>query len=303
MNYDDEDIGEQSATTHLLDEIALYGYRPFDDEPDPRPLPEAPIAGGAIADMFDALVATLQDTRLEPDLEDLLWSLGNIFHRAGERLERQLDDNEVAQRRSVREQDGSEVRSVELERLLREGTSLIERRDAMEFFRDACAEQFKLHTNRPWTPRSGSLVNRKTMTAAMVDARDFIAARKRADQTVLIPEGTRIAITGGADYQDHRRIWAALDKVHGKHPDMVLLHGGTPSGAEHIADCWARNRKVTAIAFKPDWNRHAKAAPFKRNDLLLEQLPAGVLHFPGTGISANLADKARKMGIPVWRFE
>src|SRR3546814_16775708 len=99
--------------------------------------------------MFDALVATLQDTRLEPDLEDLLWALSNIFHRAGERLERLLDDNEVAQRRSVREQEGSEVRSVELERLLREGTSLIESRDAMEFFRDACADQFELHTNRP----------------------------------------------------------------------------------------------------------------------------------------------------------
>src|SRR3546814_13120852 len=105
----DLDIGERSATSHLLDELALYGYRPFDDEPDPRPLPEARIASGAVADMFDALVATLQDTRLEPDLEDLLWELSNIFHRAGERLERLLDDNEVAQRREVRTQGGSEV--------------------------------------------------------------------------------------------------------------------------------------------------------------------------------------------------
>jgi len=24
--------------------------------------------------------------------------------------------------------------------------------------------------------------------------------------------------------------------------------------------------------------------------------------FPGSGISANLADKAKKIGIPVWRF-
>jgi hypothetical protein len=84
---------------------------------------------------------------------------------------------------------------------------------------------------------------------------------------------------------------------------MVLLHGGTPSGTEHIAACWARARKVTAIVFRPGWAKHAKAAPFKRNDVMLEQLPAGVIHFPGTGISANLADKARKAGIPVWKFE
>ena len=303
MTHDDDDNGQPSATAHLLDELALHGYRPFEDEPDPRPLPDARIAAGAIADMCDAMVATLEDTRLEPDLENLLWAIGNIFHRAGERIERQLDDNEQAQRRSVREQDGSEVKSVELETLLREGTSLIERRDAMEYFRDCSADQYRVHIGKPWTPRSGSLVNRKALTASMIDSRDYIAARKRAERQLLVPEGTKIAVTGGADYQDHARIWAALDKVFARYPDMVLLHGGTQGGAEHIADCWARTRKVTAIAFRPDWNRHAKAAPFKRNDRLLEQLPAGVLHFPGTGISANLADKARKMGIKVWRFE
>jgi len=301
MTTDDEE-GALSQTAHLLDEIALYGYRPFDDQPDPRPLPEPRLAAGAIADIFDAMVATLQDTRLEPDLENLLWAFGNVFHRAAERIERQLDDNEVAQRRSVREQDGSEVRSVELERLLREGVTLIERRDAMEFFREAAAEQFKLHMHRAGSPRSGSLVNRKALTAAMVDSREFIAARKRADNQVLIPAGTRIAITGGADYQDHRPIWDALEKVRAKHPDMVLLHGGTPTGAEHIAECWARARRVATIAFRPDWSRYAKAAPFKRNDALLAELPVGVLAFPGTGINANLADKARKMGIPVWSF-
>ena len=64
------------------------------------------------------LIATLRDTRLEPDLDDLLWSTVNVFHRAIDRIERELDDNEQAQKRSQKEQDGSEIRSVELERLL-----------------------------------------------------------------------------------------------------------------------------------------------------------------------------------------
>jgi len=34
---------------------------------------------------------------------------------------------------------------------------------------------------------------------------------------------------------------------------------------------------------------------------MLEALPAGLVAFPGSSISANLADKARKLGIPVWR--
>ena len=64
----------------------------------------------------------------------------------------------------------------------------------------------------------------------------------------------------------------------------------------------ADHRKVPQIAFKPDWTKHAKAAPFKRNDQMLDVLPIGVMVFPGTGIQANLADKAKKFGIPVWKF-
>ena len=69
---------------------------------------------------------------------------------------------------------------------------------------------------------------------------------------------------------------------------MVLLHGGSPKGAERIAARWADHRKVPQIAFKPDWSKHAKAAPFKRNDQMLDVLPIGVIVFPGTGIQENL---------------
>jgi hypothetical protein len=118
----------------------------------------------------------------------------------------------------------------------------------------------------------------------------------------LLPAGPKIAFTGGLDFNDHRLIWDKLDRVHAKHPDMVLLHGGSPKGAELIAAKWADHRKVPQIAFKPDWTKHAKAAPFKRNDQMLDALPIGVMVFPGTGIQDNLADKAKKFGIPVWKF-
>jgi hypothetical protein len=222
---------------------------------------------------------------------------------AGDRDElRELDDNEHAQHRSQREQNGSEARSVELERLTAEGLTLTERRNCMELFRDQAAERFEIHTGTPWRPRSGSQVNHRTLTAAMIDSRDFLAAKRRAEIEVMLPPGPKIALTGGLDFNDHRLIWDRLDKVHTKHPDMVLLHGGSPKGAELIAAKWASNRKVPQIAFKPGWTKHAKAAPFKRNDAMLAVLPIGVLHLPGTGIQDNLADKAKKLGIPVWKF-
>jgi hypothetical protein len=299
---DFEPFHTSSPTDQVLTELQLHGYRPGQDEPDPRPLPESEAISGAVADIFDALAATLGDTCLEPDLEDLLWSTVNVFHRAVDRIQRELDDNEDAQKRSQKEQDGSELRSVELERLIAQGMTLIERRDSMEFFRDRAAEQFDRHTGSSWRPRAGSMVNHRALTAAVIDSREFLMAKRRNEAAVLLPAGPKIAFTGGLDFNDHHAIWTRLDKVRERHPDMVLLHGGSPKGAERIAACWADSRKVAQIAFKPDWTRHGKAAPFKRNDQLLEVLPIGVVVFPGSGISANLADKAKKLGIPVWRF-
>jgi hypothetical protein len=59
---------------------------------------------------------------------------------------------------------------------------------------------------------------------------------------------------------------------------------------------------VPQIVFKPDWTRHRNAAPFKRNDRMVEALPIGVVVFPGSGIATNLADKAQRLGMPVWQF-
>ena len=290
-----------SPTGHVIEALELYGYRPAEGEADPRITPEDNAIQGAVADIFDALISTMADTSLDFDLDEIMWSTVNTFHRAVERIERKLDDNEQAQKRLQREQDGSEVKSVQLETLVGIGQNLIERRDSMETFRDTAADLFLRTTGTPWSPRSGSRVNHRQVTSAMIDSRDFIAAKRRADNEVLLPAGPKIAFSGG-DTTDHRLIWARLDQVHAKPPDMVLLHGGSPKGAERIAATWADNRKVAQVAFKPDWTRHAKAAPFKRNDRMLDTMPIGVIIFPGTGIQENLADKARKMGIPVYRL-
>jgi hypothetical protein len=298
---DDFQLHASSATEQILEGLQLYGYHPTRDEPDPRSPPEDTAVAGAVVDIFDALVSTLSDTSLEPDLGELLWSTVNIFHRAVERLDRQLDDNEQAQRTSQRAQDGSEVRSVELERLIAEGAGVIDRRNTIELFRDQAIDRFELHTGSAWRQRAGSLVSRRTLTASMIDSRDFLAAKQRAERQTLLPAGPKVVVSGGLDFNDYQLIWDRLDKARAKHPDMVLLHGGSPKGAELIASKWAGARNVPQIAFKPDWTKHGKAAPFRRNDAMLAELPIGVLCFPGSGIQANLADKARQAGVPVWR--
>ena len=48
QDYDDHEPEHASSpTAHLLEELSLYGYRPFSDEADPRPLPDDRVAAGA----------------------------------------------------------------------------------------------------------------------------------------------------------------------------------------------------------------------------------------------------------------
>ena len=163
------------------------------------------------------------------------------------------------------------------------------------------AEGYRVETGETWRPRSGSHVSRTgALTSAAIDARDFVRARKDRETRAHLPQGTLVAFAGGKDICDTDAIWKELDKAKAKYDDMVLLHGGGP-GAERIAAKWAESRNVDQVICKPDWNRHGKAAPFRRNDELLNLLPKGVITFPGSGITENLIDKARQNGIPVHR--
>lgn len=288
-----------SPTAHLLAEMQLYGVT-ADGDRDYRPLPDADALPAQIGDVMANLRDIFADTRLEGEMEEMLWSLVNSFHRRLTHTGKRLDDTTLKIRQAMAEQDGSEIRSVELEHLTEEGTALTETRNAFEAMRDLAAEHFEAIVGSPWLPRTGSKVSHKNLTAAMIDGRDFLAAQARAANETHCPAGTRVAFAGGADFNDHELIWNTLDKAHKRYPDMILLHGGGIKGAELIAAKWAANRKVPAVAFKPNWE-FGKSAPFKRNDTMLEQMPQGVIVTPGNGITENLASKAQKLGIKVLR--
>lgn len=303
IEYDDtadiEEAGTISATAAAIDRITLDGLRSPHDESDTPPDEE--MLAGILTHAMNAYAGAVEGTALERDLDELLWSLVNVMHRRLDVLQHRLDENEDAQRILAAEQDGSEVKSVELERKLAEGEALLVRRDTFEAMRDAAAAEHTMLTGSPWMPRSGSRISHARLTSAVVDSRDWRAAKRRRETDALCPAGTRIAFAGGTDFTDHGAVLTALDRIRHKHPDMVLMHGGSLRGAELIAAKWADAKGVPQVIFRPDWTRHGKAAPFKRNDALLTELPIGLIAFPGSGITGNLVDKARKMGIPVLR--
>ena len=66
------------------------------------PFPTPDHVEGAISDLFDILAGTFRDTSLEPDLDDLLWYLTDLFHKKSARVQRQLEDNEDRQEAPAR---------------------------------------------------------------------------------------------------------------------------------------------------------------------------------------------------------
>jgi len=131
-----------SPTTTIMDNMALYGAT---RNPEYRPLPELEAIELVIGSMMEATAALVSDTSLEDDPQELLWSQVNMIQRQLDFIEKKLDDNELDQRVAQREQDGSEVKSLELGQLTHQGQTLIEQRDTYEEIRDCAAEHYKCH--------------------------------------------------------------------------------------------------------------------------------------------------------------
>ena len=166
----------------------------------------------------------------------------------------------------------------------------------------AMANEFSSITGRPWSITQGSIPRSRTNSSAILDAKDVMKARKQKQQDKYKVDGNLVAFGGGASYNDTDLIYKALEQARNLVPKMVLVHGGQNKGAELIAAKWAKDNNIDQIVFKPDFAKHHKAAPFKRNDAMIEAKPERVIIFPGNGITKNLAQKATKAKIKVTSY-
>lgn len=287
-----------SATQEIMDNLALYGCPDIPLESDP--LMDEHNCGAAANELLSTVFGAFENTPMERYSEDIGWGIVNVFHRARTRLSDRIDEMEVSQRQVLRDQDGSEVLSVELETTTARLRALQEHSELFDDMIDILCEQYSTQTGSAWTPRTGSRRKGRLATSAIIDATQLRKARARMEFEKLNPEGRMIGFAGGPNYQDYDTVFAVLDKIHAKYPDMTLVHGGQRKGAELIAAKWAETRNVTQKVYTPDFDRHKGSAPFKRNDEIIKDGLDALVVFPGEGITKNLMQKAAANGVTVW---
>lgn len=130
----------------------------------------------------------------------------------------------------------------------------------------------------------------------------------------------RLAITGGRDYRNRKRLFQELDREHATDPIEVLISGRCPTGTDHMAEEWAKAHDVEIEPYPAKWDdidhptarirwRNGKPydarAGFRRNtQMLVEGRPTKVLASPGGPGTADMVSQARsrRFQVPVVEF-
>ena len=118
--------------------------------------------------IWSDLFTTMTNTSIERDIEDLGWSLVNLFHRAAAKKHGLVDRLTDDIRLLLAEQDGSEISTNDLEEKIDLAKKVEESAGAFEVMRDVAAAHYMRETGRSWVPSSGNRIS-LGVTAAIVD--------------------------------------------------------------------------------------------------------------------------------------
>lgn len=104
-----------------------------------------------------------------------------------------------------------------------------------------------------------------------------------------------IAVTGGRNFKDAELV----DWMLSQYKITAIAHGGC-RGLDAIVAKWASDKGIPTLEYKPDWDRHgAMAGPIRNRKMLLESKPKLLIRFTGGSGTANCAETAKMLGIPV----
>ena len=155
------DTQNQSVTATICENAQLFGAAPERGEFDPRDVWDRDDALAAVGEAFRILAEGVgpDGTQLADERESLLWGFVNCLDAQVRRLDRGVDRLSPELRDLQSAQDGTEVKSRELELVTDRAQNLGDRRDAFETMRDAAADAYRSEIGDVWRPRRGSNVS------------------------------------------------------------------------------------------------------------------------------------------------
>ncbi len=113
--------------------------------------------------------------------------------------------------------------------------------------------------------------------------------------------GEKIIVCGGRDFADRALLELALDRQI-RERGISELHHGDARGADRLAGKYARRNGIPEVKHPADWSRDGRAAGFRRNTRMLEQVrPDRVIAMPGGSGTEHMVKLARRAGVPVTR--
>lgn len=296
--------------TSFYDQLAGLDLAGFSIGPAPVSTTDFPVREAVVQTLeavWSDLFALISGTALEADAEDLGWAFVNLFHRSAERKSSALDRATDEVRALVATADGSEIHTHELETQVERAQCAEASMLALEEMREIAASLYLNEFSSSWKPASSSRFNHSAMlTSALVEGQDFLRARAESKRRAAMPEGTPVVFAGGRIRHPNEadaltfanNVWATLDKVRDRVPNMVLIHGGDTKGVDRLASSWAERRNIPQVTFSLDMRLGARAG-FKRNERMLSLDPRYVVAFPGNGVLERLVIEAKSRRITV----
>ena len=220
------------------DQLAGLDLSGFSIGPAPVSTNDFPVHEAVVQTLeavWSDLFAMVTGTALEADAEDLGWAFVNIFHRSATRKSTAVDRASDEVRALLAIADGSEIHTHELETQVERAQCAEGAMLALEEMREVAAGLYLNEFGSSWKPVSSSRFNHSAMlTSALVEGREFVRARSEAKRRAAMPEGTPVIFAGGRTRHPNEQdaltfannVWATLDKVHDRVPDMVLAVRG-----------------------------------------------------------------------------
>lgn len=114
----------------------------------------------------------------------------------------------------------------------------------------------------------------------------------------------RVLVCGSRYYGDISLIEETLGKVKSIFGDFIMVTGACPTGADNLAEEWAKKNEVRYIGFPAQWDKHGKAAgPIRNKDMLDTWSPEVVVAFgKGRGTDGMVKLAEGRGDIVIWRM-